>query len=234
MKYIKYNISKSLNDVIWAYFHLIKFWNLHILVTILNFLIGLRHSVSLITVYSINRRLKKLNSVGLYIKATLDYFSYSISKDIGRYFDSPASEILVFQGTLTVYFDRIYRKKEFRINSLNVFGTTWADQAGWGGKSSGPPHWIITMDIGFLKHSRTDPNPMRSYWTPRVTIAPRVRSVRPTLKTKKGCPDHPLTELSGSSHIWWCVLCCSFQRDAPVIFGLLAGWNLLYLRGRGM
>ena len=42
-----------------AYFHLIKFWNLHSSVTIFNFLWDFHHSVSLITGVSINRSLKK-------------------------------------------------------------------------------------------------------------------------------------------------------------------------------
>ena len=42
-----------------AYFHLIKFLNLHNLVTILHFVMGL--SVFLITGFSINRSLKEIN-----------------------------------------------------------------------------------------------------------------------------------------------------------------------------
>ena len=38
---------------------LIKFWNFHNFVTILNFLLGFGHSISLITGFSINRSLKK-------------------------------------------------------------------------------------------------------------------------------------------------------------------------------
>ena len=45
---------------LFAYFHLIKFWNLHNLVTILIFLWDFRYSVSLITGFLINRNLKKV------------------------------------------------------------------------------------------------------------------------------------------------------------------------------
>ena len=43
MKYIKFNIQKAQMTSYepLAYFHLIKFWNLHNLVTILNFMMGL-------------------------------------------------------------------------------------------------------------------------------------------------------------------------------------------------
>ena len=43
-----------------AYFHLIKFRNLHNFVPTLNFLWDFRHSVSLIIGLSINRSLKKV------------------------------------------------------------------------------------------------------------------------------------------------------------------------------
>ena len=42
-----------------AYFHLIKFWNLHNLVTIWIFWWGFQHSISLIPGFSINKSLKK-------------------------------------------------------------------------------------------------------------------------------------------------------------------------------
>ena len=56
-----------------AYFHLIKFSNLHNLVTILNFLMGLRLSVSLIPGFSINRNFKK---VFLKVHKTFRIFVY--------------------------------------------------------------------------------------------------------------------------------------------------------------
>ena len=61
MKYIEFNISiaQMTSYEPLAYFHLIKFGNLHTFVTILIFLLGFRHSVSLITGFSINRSLKK-------------------------------------------------------------------------------------------------------------------------------------------------------------------------------
>ena len=30
--------------------------------------------------------------------------------------------------------------------------------------------------------------------------------------------------------VGWCAVCCSFQRDGPVIFDLLADRNLLHMR----